>query len=634
MIAKIKLLNNNLINKIAAGEVVERPKSVVKELVENAIDAGAGIITIEINDSLIRVSDNGNGIPHDQVETAFMRHATSKIENTSDLANILTLGFRGEAMSSIASVSKTEMVTRHITEEMGTYIQISGGELQKKQSVGATYGTSVIVRNLFYNVPARQKFLKKPSIEVGYITDLVQKFVLANTNITFNYILNGNKYHYGNNNLKTTIYQIYGKSYYNDLIQINHTEDSEDINDNLITNWLVKINGFITKPSSYRPNRAFGNFFINGRYIKSRLLQTAVEEAYNTKLPIGKFPVYVINVSVNPSVVDVNVHPIKLEVRFQNEDYIYNIIRNVVSKVLKQNIIIPTVSIVKESKKEKEEEDKKEESEDLPFKVKTFAKQVFEDEHFYNPSKPKLRIASESNSSSNKYEKKDTLSQENIKKLTNNINTKSSQLKVLSILEDEEVKSLPFIKNYKIIGLFFNTYWAIEHSGNVYLIDQHAAHERIIYDDLIKKIKECKPISQELLAPVPLTLTSTEDAIYNDNIEYFTSLGFEVQSLGYMSYAIRAVPFIFGNGINASTFLEILVSIQNKTIKESINNEKLASIACKAAVKGGDVLDKLEAVSLINMLDVTQNPFTCPHGRPTIVKLTKNEVEKMFKRVM
>ena len=591
---KIKLLGNNMINKIAAGEVVERPCSVVKELVENAIDADAGIITIEVNENLIRVSDNGSGIPSDQVETVFLRHATSKIETLEDLESVLTLGFRGEAMSSVAAVSRLELITRNIHEDMGTLIEINGGHITKKAGIGAAQGTSVIVRNLFFNVPARLKFLKKPQTEFSYISDLTEKFALGNPNITFNYILNGKKQQFGGGGLKSAIYQIYGKEYYKDLLKIDH-------------NGIFHVSGYIAKPSSYRPNRSFGNFFINGRYIKSPLMQNAVEDAYKTKLPIGKFPVYVLQISIDPKLADVNVHPTKLEVRFQDDEAVYNLIYEAVDNMLRETLLIPEPSLaIKEARQYTEKP-----ADTLPFLVKTATKDIQAADVYKNDSGPLM--ARESTA-------------------VRTPPPATEQIKLSK--EPEEKQQAPFFKDYTIIGLLFNTYWALEQQGALFLVDQHAAHERILYDKLTAHMERGGTLSQVLLRPVAVTLNPVEQAVYYESSSFFAKLGFEVESMGDGILAIRSVPFIFGNGINPSVFLEILESLNSKgkDTKES-ENEKLAKIACKAAVKGGDKLTTIEADALISSLLSTPNPFTCPHGRPTIVKLTKYELEKMFKRV-
>ncbi|MCL1996346.1 MAG: DNA mismatch repair endonuclease MutL [Defluviitaleaceae bacterium] len=607
---KIKLLNNNMINKIAAGEVVERPSSVVKELVENAIDAGAGIITVEINESLIRVSDNGSGIPADQVEAVFLRHATSKIETIADLESVLTLGFRGEAMSSIAAVSRLELITSNPNDDMGTLIEINGGQIVKKAAVGAAPGTSVIVRNLFYNVPARLKFLKKPPTEFGYISDLIEKFALGNPKITFNYMLKGKKQQYGGGELKSAIYQIYGKEYYKDLLKVER-EGS------------FGVSGYIAKPTSNRPNRTFGNFFINGRYIKSPLMQSAVEAAYKTKLPIGKFPVYVLQIHIDPRFADINVHPTKLEVRFQDDKVVYDLIYEAVNNTLNEAVLIPSPVFVAKNATPVTNDTKKI-ADPVSFVLKT------------------TNVRKDEPKQDNKQDNKDDDKQKQLAvKEARPVYNHPEQIKLSETPKQERQDyetdpkldpESPFLKDYTIIGLFFNTYWALEQAGTLFLIDQHAAHERILYDKLTVHMEMGKPLSQTLLRPVAVTLNPTEQTVYEENSDFFAELGFEIEDMGHNALALRGVPFIFGGGINPDVFLEILENINSRNA-EKLGDEKLAKLACKAAVKGGDKLTPTEAKALIDSLLATKKPFTCPHGRPTIVKLSKYEMEKMFKRV-
>jgi len=603
---KIKLLNDSMINKIAAGEVVERPNSVVKELVENSIDAGASVITIEISQNIIRVSDNGIGIPYDDVEIVFLRHATNKIENIEDLENILSLGFRGEAMSSISAVSKLELITKNINEDMGTVVEIVGGKVVKKQRIGAAKGTSVIVRDLFFNVPARLKFLKKTATEQSHITDTIEKFILGNPNITFNYILNSKKRTLGGRGLKYAIYEIYGKEYYKDLIEIN--KESKD---------NIFISGYIGKPILYRQNRSFGNFFINGRYIKNKILQNAVEDVYKTKLPISKFPVYVLNIKINPSLVDVNVHPTKLEIRFQNEEKIYNLLYNNLRESLDNDILIPDLSLVSKNKKEDNIFLAKTNPVYKAAEIKNFPKvsfknpisfDKFKDDEIYNnyiQDSKKVEVKTEETSS-------------------------LSLNEIINISENQTSKE-SFFEDYKLIGSFFDTYLIIEKNSELFFIDQHAAHERIWYDKLIEQIENNQPIYQILLTPIKINFSSTEEDIFIRYKDDFFKLGFKIENIAEGSFFIREVPFFITINYKDVLF-EILEKIKNNT-KEKFDTNKLAGIACKAAVKGKDKLDILEQRKLIDELIKTKNPFTCPHGRPTIVKFTKYEIEKMFKRV-
>ena len=608
---KIKLLNNSMINKIAAGEVVERPSSVVKELIENSIDAGATIITIEVKDggiSLIRVSDNGRGISKEDVKNVFLRHATSKIENMDDLEKVLTLGFRGEAMSSISAVSQLEMVTKEVNSTVGSHIEIHGGKILREQSIGAADGTSIIVRNLFYNVPARRKFLKRSSTESGYISDIVDKFILGHPEVSFKYILNGKKLldTNGDNKLKSSIFHIYGKEISKSLLEIEYSSSN------------LLLTGYIGKPEVCRSNRSYGNFFVNGRFIKNQLVQSAVEEAYKTKLPIGKFPVYILKLSIDPSFVDVNVHPTKLEIKFSNEDEIYDLVFKAVDTALKSNILIPKYI----SKNNLTKNDR-----DVAVNKLPNTKEFVEETPRLVTIRPLLNttvmeVFSRVNNNSIYNHPSNTMHLSEDKKRENFV--------------DEKPKNT-FFKDYKIIGQILNTYWLIEESSSLYLIDQHAAHERVLYEDFIHKYKNEQLVSQRLLQPQAITLSIREREIYGDNKQLFERAGFEIEVFGEDTFAIRSVPFIFKEGISPTVFMEIIDRLGS--IDSNINNiydtklDRIASFSCKAAVKANDKLSYEEAKALIEKLISIENPFTCPHGRPTIVELTKYEIEKMFKRI-
>lgn len=625
---KIQLLDTHTVNKIAAGEVVERPSSVVKELTENSIDAQASAVTIEIKDggiSFIRITDNGAGIPKDEVKTAFLSHATSKIKNVEDLEEILSLGFRGEALASIAAVSQIEMITKTQDEETGIRIEIDGGEMISMEEIGCPQGTTIIVQNLFYNVPARRKFLKKPSTEGGYISDIVNKLALGHPEISFKYINNNTTILHtsGNNDLKTAVFYVYGKELSMKMIEIGYSDK----------NYCLK--GLIGKPESARANRSYENLFINHRFVKSEIISSAVEDAYKNRLLIGKFPVFVLNFEISPSYVDVNVHPTKLEVRFHNDEEIYQFIYEAVTNVLKKHILIPEsdwnsrpskdVASYLEAKAEKKPVQEKldskllKESKQITYPViqNTAIKNKKDDDTLYIKEEQEPYVVESA---------KDIV----IEKEENNI------LEVVS-LESEKTSYEPFFNQYRIIGQIFHTYWIVEQNESMFMIDQHAAHERILFEELLEKLKKESILSQRLLQPVILNLTAKECEVLKDNLDLLQKLGFEVEEFGLESYALQSVPYLFKNPANVNFFTELLDTLnQNESDIESIYDMKLLSIAtmaCKSAVKANDKLTVQEAVSMIEKLLKLENPFNCPHGRPTIIELTKYELEKKFKRI-
>lgn len=642
---KIQLLDTSTINKIAAGEVVERPSSVVKELVENSIDAGSSAITIEIKEggiSLIRVTDNGNGIPSDQVKTAFIRHATNKIQNIEDLEEVISLGFRGEALASIAAVSQIEMVTKTHEESTGSSIEIHGGKVIHFQEAGCPEGTSIIMKNLFYNVPARRKFLKRSGTESGYISDIINKIALGHPEISFKYINNETVILHtsGNNDLKTAIFHVYGKEISKKMINLE------------ITKKPYLLNGLIGKPELSRANRSYENLFINGRFIKSELVSTAIEEAYKTRLMVGKFPVYVLNLEIPPTMVDVNVHPTKLEVRFAEEDEIYQFIFKAVADVLKEKILIPESNwesknsavvekVLKNVSQEKPIQNTLFETE-RSFTIKKEQpleeKQVYlEKENCSVKDYPKINLLHSFGNSVVQEEKAPFYS----KKVAPAAAFVSSEklfgeeAKTEEAESPKEEKIIPFFHNYKIIGQIFQTYWIIEQNGSVFMIDQHAAHERILFEKLTKQFHKKSVPSQRLLQPIAVQLTQSEKEILKNNWKLFEEFGFDIEEFGEHSFALRAVPFIFQNPTGTHYFIEI-IDMLSENIVQNIYETKIhtiATMACKAAVKGNDKLSFQEAKSMIEQLLLLENPFTCPHGRPTIIEMTKYELEKKFKRI-
>ena len=664
---KIRLLDSKTINKIAAGEVVESPKSVVKELTENAIDAGASSVTVEIKEggiSYIRVSDNGSGIPKEQVKSAFLRHATSKMTQIEDLEHIFTLGFRGEALASIAAVAQVEMLTKTKDEETGTRICISAGEIEVMEDAACREGTSIIVKNLFYNVPARRKFLKKPATESGYVSDLINKIALGHPEVAIQYINNGNTVLHtaGNNDPKTAVFYVYGKDAANNMLPISYKKGE------------YAVSGLIGKPELCRANRNYENLFINGRFIKNAVVSSAVEDAYKTKLLIGKFPVFVLNLEVEPALVDVNVHPAKLEVRFKNDDEVYEFFYAAVSKALQETVLIPK-AVLEKKPKEKQPEPEQQTLAETPVGVaeKTAVKPVekpkFESVIIPKEELPKVETpktearpsvtmpmggksvdellkrkpsVSGVSQKAEPYLKKEPVKLEEpktelpkaepVKETTKPEPLKQVEIPLQKEEKQEEKKS--FFHDYKIVGQVFRTYWIVEQGECLYLIDQHAAHERILYEELMNKFKEEKVISQRMLTPLMLNLTPMETEVLRDNKDLLESFGFELEDFGGR-YALRATPYLLQNPTGMGFFTDILDRLAEERITNVYDTKILAvaTMACKAAVKGHDVLSVREAEALIHQLLKLEHPFTCTHGRPTIVELTRYEMEKMFKRI-
>ena len=639
---KIQLLDSKTINKIAAGEVVESPKSVVKELTENAIDAGAGTVTVEIKEggiSYIRVTDNGSGIPKEQVKAAFLRHATSKMAQIEDLEHIFTLGFRGEALASIAAVAQVEMLTKTREEETGTRICISGGEIEVLEDTACREGTSITVRNLFYNVPARRKFLKKPATESGQVSDLVNKLALGHPEVALCYINNETTVLHtaGNNDTKASVFYVYGKEAANSMLPLSHQKGD------------YAVSGLIGKPEFCRANRNYENLFINGRFIKNSIVSRAVEDAYKTKLLIGKFPVFVLNLEVAPALVDVNVHPAKLEVRFKNDDEVYDFFYTAVSKVLQDAVLIPRAELEKKPK-EKQPEPIQEALAEMPH-MQERAEEAAEQKLLqaaqmpvqtpdFPSEKPAMRenapIPAGGGRSVDELLKR--------KPATTGIAQTAAAYQVEPQIgetpfkkpEEESPKEQKhsFFNEYQIVGQVFRTYWIVEQGDCLYLIDQHAAHERVLYEELMGRFRNEKVISQRLLMPLMLNLTPSELETLRDNRELLESFGFELEDFGN-TYALRSTPYVVQNPDGVGFFTEILDRLAEEKIQNVYDTKILAvaTMACKAAVKGHDALSVREAQALIEQLLQLENPFTCPHGRPTIVELTKYELEKMFKRI-
>lgn len=618
----IRKLDDYTINKIAAGEVVERPASVVKELVENSIDAQASAITVEIKDggiSLIRVTDNGIGIPKEDVTTALLRHTTSKITAVEDLDKIESLGFRGEALASIAAVSQLEIITKAYGEVTGKRVECYGGKIITEEEVGCPEGTTIIMRNLFYNIPARKKFLKKPATESSYISDMVYKIALGHPEVSFKFINNNSVVFHtsGNNELKNAVFNVYGKEVVKHMLSIEETEQD------------LKLIGLIGKPSLNRANRSYENFYINGRYIKSKILENAVEDAYNTLLPINKFPVVVLHIFIPANKIDVNVHPTKMEVRFKDEEEIYQFIYNGIHKNLFKEDLIPQVNL--DNKKEKlfnPEPVQGRLPEPFEIKRKNLEYKDISIHPVFSPEDKNIKVK-ESNQELNFSHKEN---------LYENKPCGTEKKEACTIFEKEKVHKedkAPSFRHYKIIGQVFQTYWLVEQDNSLYIVDQHAAHERILYEKFIHDFKQGKVYSQPLLEPVVFEVTPKEKEIVEDNISLFKKFGFEIEEFGESAYLVRELPILFEGPVDSSFFLEIIDTLNDERIKNlyDMKLNHIALLSCKGAVKAKDQLSTVEAKALIEELLNLDNPFTCPHGRPTIISMSQYELEKKFKRV-
>lgn len=630
---QISVLDQNTIDKIAAGEVVERPASVVKELVENAIDAGASAVTVEIKEggiSFIRITDNGSGIEKEQVPLAFLRHATSKIQGVDDLLRISSLGFRGEALSSIAAVSQVELITKPHEQLIGVRYLIEGGQEKGMEEIGAPDGTTFLIRNLFYNTPARAKFLKTPTTEAGYISSFIEQLALSHPHISFKYMQNGQtKLHTsGNNNLKEVIYQIYGRDITKELIEIHTSDASGDF----------QIHGFIGKPVISRGNRNFENYYVNGRYVKSKIIMKAIEDAYHTFMMQHKYPFTSLYLTINGEDVDINVHPTKMEVRFSHQEQVYKNVYQAVLDGLSHRELIPEVTI--------KEPDLKSEKDTLPNKPR-------QPIHTPEPFENKRRILEQTQKIPvqetpipkapiretpvyHKSAKKDNTPQEKVPVINEDPQKKTEQKPEQMKLFDGILLSPDAKKHHKIIGQVFDTYWLVQMEDKLYIIDQHAAHEKVLYERIVKEMKDRKVTSQLLSPPLIISLNLQECDKLNTYMHVFTSLGFEIEVFGGQEYSIRAVPQNLYGLTQEDFFIEILDQLEETPIAKApdVLSDRMATMACKAAVKGNQKLSSQEAIALIDELLTLDNPYNCPHGRPTIISMTKYELEKKFKRIV
>lgn len=702
---KIAVLDQNTIDKIAAGEVVERPSSVVKELVENAIDAGATAITVEITDGgkkLIRITDNGSGMDAEQVPLAFLRHATSKIEKVEDLTHIASLGFRGEALSSIAAVSQVELITKTPSGISGTRYVIEGGKEQSLEEMGAPEGTTFLIRNLFYNTPARSKFLKSDMTEASYINTLMEQLALSHPEISFKYIQNRQVKlsSSGNYSVKDVIYSVYGREIAKALLDVSYEND------------FMKIEGFVGKPEISRGNRTFENYYINGRYVKNKIITKAIEDGYKGLVMQHKFPFVSLRIEMDGNDLDVNVHPAKREVRFARETEVYTAIYETVRKVLTHRELIPQVSVGKDEPTSRTEQIKPGNIPE-PFEVKRRQEMYGHPNRTANIASHAASTASEvrstapvpsipynkptngtasygsaesahnsSASSADKYKHVDSLRENPVYESqpftkeeeemfsgtlkdgrNENSVAETADYEVISEkpaesappeVDNEPIKSqkqeppkqlelfeerllAPESRSrHRLIGQLFDTYWLVQFEDNFYIIDQHAAHEKVYYERFVKQFQSQNIQSQYVSPPLIVSLSLEEENLLKANKKYFRDFGFEIEPFGGREYSISAVPSSLLGMTEEELFLEMLDHLTADGSKDAfeIFASRLATMACKAAVKGNHSMSPQEADKLIDELLTLENPYNCPHGRPTIIAMSKTEIEKKFKRIV
>ena len=707
----IHVLDQVTIDKIAAGEVIGRPASIVKELVENAIDAGAASVKVEIKDggiSFIRIMDNGCGIPVDEVRSAFLRHSTSKIQSVEDLAHISSLGFRGEALSSIAAVTRTELITKPQEQELGTKYVIEGGKEVSLEETGAPNGTTFLIRQLFYNVPARRKFLKTPMTEAGHVQDLLTRLSLSHPEIAFQFVSNGQEKlrTSGNGSLKDVIYNVYGRDVAANLLEMEFEKNG------------LKISGYLGKPVITRGNRNFENFFVNGRYVKSPMISKALEDAYRDFVMQHKFPFAVLHFHISGEEIDVNVHPTKMELRFQKQQEVYNTVYEGVHRTLLEPELIPQadapepISVPKTAEspfllkpKAPAGEDAREErtaygssksgpSEPAPSEPASLksapvkpgssrpAEPEVRDEDYFIRKMRERVLAYHNRSSSAEVSQKDGIFRPDVQRQRIQDSVRQAAREERQVMPSEpepchpKEQSLPagqireagaveeagaaeetaatskpkqlnlfeenFLKRevraeYKLIGQVFDTYWLVEFHDSLYIIDQHAAHERVLYERTLKSMKTREFTSQYLSPPIILSLSMQEAELLRENIDRFARIGFEIEPFGGEEYAVRAVPDNLFSIAKKDLLLEMLDDLADgitTSMTPELIDEKVASMSCKAAVKGNSRLSAQEADTLIGELLTLENPYHCPHGRPTIIAMTRRELEKKFKRIL
>ena len=704
----INVLDQITIDKIAAGEVIERPSSVVKELVENSIDSGATAITIEIKDggmSFIRITDNGSGINRDEVRTAFLRHATSKLIKVEDLLELSSLGFRGEALSSIASVGQVELITKEKDSVCGIRYQIHGGKEVSYEEIGCPDGTTIIVRNLFYNTPARKKFMKSPTTEMSYIYDLICRISMSHPEISFKFTANNtNKlFTSGNGKLKDIIYHIYGRDITSNLIDVNRKFNT------------LEISGYIAKPAVSRGNRSFEDYYVNNRYVKNPVITKAIEDAFRTFVMIHKFPFTVLNFKIDPAQIDVNIHPAKREMKFMNEPDIYNYTYDTIREALLHRELIPEVTPGKQKPAETlnhrntgaaPEPFEKQRREQIgikpaavkeperPYNIKPIIKPEnnpyarilnrVPDQPQNIPNNPvsqqaQIQQATQQSQSQPVNESTPATSalsadQENITDKDNSVNVSriTSEITVTNTQAGEgtatqtkttapadvaapqpqvpekekkysqldmfgtKMLSEEARPKHRLIGQVFKTFWLIEYDKKLFIMDQHAAHEKVKFEELMNNYRNKKAIPQYLMPPAIVTLTADEITFLNDNMEFFENLGYTIESFGGREYKLSSVPANLFGIDGRELFLEFIgeLSENNKNSTITAFIAKLSTMACKAAIKGNTEISFKEADVLIDQLLKLENPYTCPHGRPTLISMTEAELEKKFKRIV
>lgn len=660
----IQVLDQITIDKIAAGEVIERPASIIKELVENAIDAGASAVTVEIKEggiSFIRITDNGCGIPKGEVPLAFLRHSTSKIRSVDDLSTVASLGFRGEALSSIAAIAQVELITKTKDEVTGTRYRIEGGAEKSIEDTGAPDGTTFLVHQIFYNTPARRKFLKTPMTEASHVSELMTRLALSHPEVSIQFINNGQeKLHTsGNGKLKDIIYHVFGRDIANNLLETNERIDG------------IQVQGFIGKPIISRGNRNYENYFINGRYVKSNIIAKAIEDAYKDFTMQHKYPFTALHFTMDGTDLDVNVHPTKMELRFSNQQGVYNFIYNALKQTLSEPELIPRVELpeakevpvkaekIVERKQEQPmtpvREERKtpviEEEKNLDYfmkkmreRVTAYHQQVTKVKPTPAPSVVQENVnyealpASQVAAVKQPVPEQRTVAKEPMPEQAVAPREEKSVVteKQLDFFE-EKLLTKKAAQEYKIIGQLFETYWLVEFHEQLYIIDQHAAHERVLYEKTLRGMKDREFTSQYLSPPIILNLSMQEEEALNTHMDIFTNIGFEIEPFGGDSYAIRAVPdnlFSIAKRELFTEMLDQLVDGIHSSLAPDIVAEKIASMSCKAAVKGNSRLSAAEVETLIGELLELENPYHCPHGRPTIIAMTKRELEKKFKRIV